>query len=78
VTSERQDQTKPNEDGSLIRFLSSNSRWLAAGGILTFLSSFGQTFFISIFAGEIRAEFGLSHGEWGGIYSLGKIGRAHV
>jgi len=78
VTSERQDQTKPNEDGSLIRFLSSNSRWLAAGGILTFLSSFGQTFFISIFAGEIRAEFGLSHGEWGGIYSLGTMAAAVV
>lgn len=48
-----------------------NAPWLAAGGLLTFLSSFGQTFFISIFAGEIRAEFGLSHGQWGTIYSLG-------
>ncbi|WP_174824977.1 MFS transporter [Ruegeria arenilitoris] len=35
------------------------------------MSSFGQTFFISIFAGQIRAEFGLSHGAWGGLYSLG-------
>ncbi|MFX0542336.1 MFS transporter [Roseovarius sp. S4756] len=52
-------------------FLRDNARWLAAGVLLTFLSSFGQTFFISIFAGEIRAAFGLSHGEWGGIYSLG-------
>jgi len=56
---------------SLIGFVSRNAPWLAAGGVLTFLSSFGQTFFISIFAGEIRSEFGLSHGEWGGIYSLG-------
>ncbi|MBE1286042.1 MAG: MFS transporter [Rhodobacteraceae bacterium] len=52
-------------------FLVENARWLSAGALLTFLSCFGQTFFISIFAGEIRAEFGLSHGEWGGIYSLG-------
>ncbi len=52
-------------------FLHRNAPWLAAGGLLTFLSSFGQTFFISIFAGEIRAEFGLGHGHWGGIYSLG-------
>ncbi len=35
------------------------------------MSSFGQTFFISIFSGEIRAAFGLSHGAWGGLYSLG-------
>jgi len=35
------------------------------------LSGFGQTYFISIFAGEIRAEFNLSHGEWSGIYTLG-------
>lgn len=52
-------------------FLRLNARWLSAGALLTFLSSFGQTFFISLFAGEIRAEFGLSHGEWGGIYTLG-------
>ena len=52
-------------------FLRDNSRWLAAGMLLTFLSSFGQTFFISIFAGDIRDTFGLSHGAWGGIYALG-------
>ncbi|MDA7963780.1 MFS transporter [Ruegeria sp.] len=56
---------------SLRRYLIDNAQWLGAGALLTFLSSFGQTFFISIFAGEIRAEFGLSHGAWGGIYSLG-------
>lgn len=54
-------------------FLFANARWLAAGGLLTFLSSFGQTFFISVFAGEIRMKFGLSLGEWGGIYSLGTV-----
>ena len=52
-------------------FLLQNARWLGAGVSLCFLSSFGQTFFISIFAGEIRAEYGLSHGGWGAIYSLG-------
>ena len=56
---------------SILAFLRSNAPWLSAGVLLTFLSSFGQTFFISIFAGEIRSEFGLSHGEWGGIYTLG-------
>ncbi len=57
----------------LLRFLRDNARWLLAGGLLTFLSSFGQTFFISVFAGEIRAEFALSHGAWGGIYALGTL-----
>ncbi len=52
-------------------FLRLNARWLSVGALLTFLSSFGQTFFISLFAGEIRSSFGLSHGEWGGIYTLG-------
>ncbi len=41
--------------------------------MLTFSSSFGQTFFISIFAGEIRGAFGLTHGQWGGIYTLGTL-----
>jgi len=52
-------------------FLRENARWLAAGALLSFLSSFGQTFFIAIFSGEIRETFGLSHGQWGGIYTLG-------
>lgn len=59
-----------------LNFLTSNLRWLSAGVLLTFLSSFGQTFFISIFAGEIRGEFDLSHGEWGGIYTLGTTASA--
>ncbi|WP_372893160.1 MFS transporter [Rhodosalinus sp.] len=54
-----------------LRFLRTNAPWLAAGVLLAFLSSFGQTFFIAVFAGEIRAEFGLSHGTWGLIYTAG-------
>lgn len=54
-----------------LRFLRDNAPWLAAGVLLAFLSSFGQTFFIAVFAGEIRAEFGLSHGAWGLIYTAG-------
>ncbi len=61
-----------------LSFLRLNIRWLAAGVLLTLMSCFGQTFFISIFAGEIRAEFGLSHGDWGGIYALGTLCSAVV
>ncbi len=53
------------------QYLRNNATWLGAGVLLTFMSSFGQTFFISIFSGEIRAAFGLSHGAWGRLYSLG-------
>jgi len=54
-----------------LTFVRQNSRWLAAAFLLTFSSSYGQTYFISIFASQIREEFGLSHGAWGGIYTIG-------
>jgi len=53
------------------RFVQENARWLAAGFLLTWSSGFGQTFFIALSAGHIRAEFGLSHGGWGSLYTLG-------
>jgi len=62
----------------ILAFLRDNAPWLTAGVLLTFLSSFGQTYFISIFAGEIRETFALSHGEWGGIYMLGTTASALV
>ena len=62
----------------LVVFLRDNAPFLSAGALLTLLSSFGQTFFISVFAGEIRAQFGLSHGGWGAIYSLGTFASATV
>jgi len=52
-------------------FLRGNAPFLATGALLSFLSSFGQTFFISVFAKEIRADFGLSNGDWGLIYMAG-------
>lgn len=51
-----------------VLFLRENARWLSGAFLLTFFSAFGQTFFISLSAGEIRAEFDLSHGEFGSIY----------
>lgn len=59
-------------------FLIQNAPFLAAGTLMTFMSSFGQTFFISVFGGEIRESFGLSHGTWGGIYTLGTAVSAAV
>ncbi len=57
-------------------FLRDNARWLAGGFLLTFFSSFGQTFFISLSAGHIRAEYGLSHGGFGTLYMLATLASA--
>lgn len=57
----------------MIGFLKSNARWLLAGLLLTFCSSFGQSYFISLFAGEIRAEFNLSDGQFGGLYTIATL-----
>ena len=54
-----------------LRFIRDNAPFLATGMLLSFLSSFGQTFFISIFGGDIRTEYGLSNGDWGLLYMIG-------
>ncbi|MEL7252693.1 MAG: MFS transporter [Pseudomonadota bacterium] len=61
---------------TLSDFLRENAPYLATGFLLTFLSSFGQTFFISIFAGHIMEAFALSHGQWGLIYGVGTFSSA--
>ncbi|MEP2642647.1 MFS transporter [Roseobacter sp.] len=53
-----------------LRFLIDNRLFLLAGFLLTFTSSFGQTYFISLFAGEIKHAFALADGGWGGIYTI--------
>ena len=59
-------------------FLAQNAPWLGAGALLTGMSSFGQTFFISVFAGHIQSTFALSHGAWGSIYAIGTTASAVV
>ena len=54
-------------------FLRENCRFLAFGFLMALCSSYGQTFFISVFGGEIRDEFGLSHGTFGLIYSVATL-----
>ncbi|MEM1076617.1 MAG: MFS transporter [Pseudomonadota bacterium] len=53
-----------------LRFLVDNRLFLLAGFLLSFSSSYGQTFFIALFAGDIMREFGLTDGQWGGLYTL--------
>jgi MFS family permease len=59
-----------------LTFLRDNARWVAGGFLLTFFSSFGQTYFISLSAGDIRAEYGLSHGGFGTLYMLATLASA--
>jgi MFS family permease len=60
----------------LLPFVRANAAFLAAGLLLTFTSSYGQTFFISVFAGEIMDAFGLTHGQWGTLYAAGTFASA--
>ena len=45
-------------------------RFLTYGAMMSFWSSIGQTFFISLFSLEIRTELSLSHGEFGAYYAV--------
>ncbi len=57
-------------------FLFDNRRWLGAGFLLALSSGFGQTYFIALFSGDLRATFELSHGGFGGLYTLATVGSA--
>lgn len=62
----------------MLTFYRENARWLLGGFLLTLFSGFGQTFFISIWSSEIRADFGLSHGDFGLIYMIATLASASV
>jgi MFS family permease len=51
---------------------------LLFGFVMTFSSSLGQTYFIGLFSGEIRADLGLSHGDFGAVYSAATLASAII
>jgi len=55
------------------QFIRDNRRLLAFGMFMTFFSSFGQTFLISLFAPSFDADLGLSAAAFGGLYSLATL-----
>ena len=55
------------------RILLATTPEISLGLFLIFSSSVGQTFFISLFSGEIRNAFNLSHGMFGIIYSVATL-----
>ncbi len=52
----------------MLTFFRDNTRWLMAGFLLMFTSSFGQTYFLALSVADIRREFNLTSGEFGSIY----------
>jgi MFS family permease len=60
----------------MLQFLRGNVRWLAVGFLLTFTSAFGQTWFISLFAGFLKEAHGLTDGSWGGLYTVATLSAA--
>lgn len=51
-----------------ILFVRENFRWIGGAFLLTLFSAFGQAYFISLSAGHIRQEFGLTHGSFGLVF----------
>lgn len=60
----------------MFNFIRQNLRWIAGGFLLTYFSSFGQTFFISASVAEWQAAFDLSHGEFGRLYMFATLASA--
>lgn len=66
----------PVHDAGMTDFLRKNFRWIAGGFLLTYFSSFGQTYFISGSVAEWQTQFGLSHGEFGRLYMYATLASA--
>lgn len=57
----------------LFRFIYHHGRHLAFGSILMAMSSFGQTYFVSLYGQNLRQAFALSDGGLGGLYAVGTV-----
>ena len=59
-------------------FFLNHARLLSYAILLTFASSFGQSFFIALSAGQLQTEFNLSHSDFGLLYSAATLLSAAV
>lgn len=57
----------------LFRFMYQHGSHLAFATILMAMSSFGQTYFVSLYGQDLRQAFGLSDGGLGGLYAAGTV-----
>lgn len=51
-------------------FIKGNFKKLSFGWTLTFLSSFGQTYLISLYVTEISSEYAITEGSFGAVYAI--------
>jgi MFS family permease len=58
---------------STVHFALRHRRGLTFGALLMALSSFGQTYYVSLFGADFRAAFGLSDGTLGAAYAAGTV-----
>lgn len=61
-----------------IRFFLGNKRLISFGFILTFFSSFGQTFLLSLYVPRIIEEFQLTNSYFGGLYAIATVGSSFI
>ena len=63
---------------SYSNLFTNHGKLLWFGFLLSFSSSFGQTYFIGVFGPAIQTEFELSHTLWGTIYLIGTLASAAI
>jgi len=56
----------------------SSARFLLFAFLLTFFSSFGQTFFIGLFSQDLQTHIGLDYGSFGTVYALATLTSAFI
>jgi MFS family permease len=67
---------QPTHHVQFLRFVRQNRRYLLFGFLLSFCSSFGQTWFIGLFNEQLREEFKLTHGSYGSWYAVATLSSA--
>ena len=67
---------QPTHHVQFLRFVRQNRRYLLFGFLLSFCSSFGQTWFIGLFNVQLREEFKLTHGSYGSWYAVATLSSA--
>lgn len=61
-----------------IAFMRREWRFLLFGALVMFWTSPGQTYLISLFGDQFRNDFGLSHGDFGSLYTLATLTSAAI
>ena len=62
----------------MLPFKWSSTRFLLFAFLLTFFSSFGQTFFIGLFSKDLQTHIGLDYGGFGTVYALTTLASAFI